>query len=127
MVAASFFMDAIKALRRLPNTKQRRQELEERLHRAQATVRDEMGVIPIPFDPTEHVKHARRTVGGVSLAQALGEFADFAPSPDPKELRDEARRQAEENLLSSLMPATVVDDNGKVGRQIARIHGRRGR
>ena len=114
MVAASFFMDAIKALRRLPNTKQRRQELEERLHRAQTAVRDEMGVISIPIDLTEHVKHARRTVSGVSLAQALGEFADFAPSPDPKDLRDEARRQAEENLLSSLMPATVVDDSGKV-------------
>ena len=117
MVAASFFMDAIKALRRLPNTKQRRQELEKRLHRAQATVRDEMGVIPIPFDPTEHVKHAQRTVGGVSLAQAIGEFADFAPSPDPEDLREEARRQAEENLLSSLMPATVVDDDGKVVAQ----------
>ena len=114
MVAASFFMDAIEALRRLPNTKPRRQELEERLRHAQASVRDEMGVISTPFDLTEYVQHARRSVGGTSFARAIGAFANLAASPDPDDLRNEAQRAAEDFPLSSMMPSTVVDDEGKV-------------
>lgn len=114
MVAASFFMDAIEALRRLPNTKPRRQELEERLRHAQASVRDEMGIISTPFDLTEHVQHARRSVGGTTLGEAIGAFVDLASSPDPDDLRNEARRAAEDFPLSSMMPSTVVDDEGRV-------------
>ena len=114
MVAASFIMDAIQALVRLPNTKQRRQALRERLRHAQASVRDEMGAISTTIDLTEHVNHARRRVAGVTLAQALAEFAALAASPDPEELRDQARRIAEENPLSTIMPSTMVDEDGKV-------------
>ena len=114
MPAAGALMDAIQALRRLPNTKGRRQELEERLRHAQASVRDEMGVISTTFDLTEYIEHARQRVGGKGLPRALGEFADLARSPDPDELRDQARRVAEENPLSSIMPSTMVDEDGKV-------------
>ena len=82
-VAAGAFKDAIEALRRLPNTKQKRQELERRLRHAQASVRDEMGSMSTTIDLTEFIEHARRSVAGVSLGRALGEFADFARSPDP--------------------------------------------
>ena len=114
MVAAGAIMDAIQALRRLPDTRQRRREIEGKLRHAQASVRDDMGVISTKFDLTEYIQHARRSVGGVSLAHAVGEFADLAPSPDPDGLRDEARRVAEENPLSSIMPSTLVDEDGKV-------------
>ena len=80
--------------RMVPNTRQRRQALKERLRHAQASVRDEMGVISTTIDLTEHVKHARRLVAGVSLTQALAEFVQLAASPNPDNLRDEARRQA---------------------------------
>ena len=98
----------------VPSTRQWRQALKERLRHAQASVRDEMGVISTTIDLTEHVKHARRLVAGVSLTQALAEFVQLAASPDPDNLRDEARRQAEENPLSSIMPSTQVDEYGKV-------------
>ena len=114
IVAAGAIMDAIQALRRLPNTRKRRQDLEEKLRRAQASVRDEMGVISTQFDLTEFIEHARQCVSGVDLPQALGQFVDLAPSPDPDALRDEARRVAEENPLSSIMPSTMVDEDGKV-------------
>ena len=117
MIAAGAIMDTIRALRRLPNTKQRRQELEQQLRRAQASVRDEMGVISTQLDLTERVNHARKTVAGLTLAQALGTFAALAQSPDPEELRAEARQIAAENPLSSLMPSTTVDDDGKVVAQ----------
>ena len=112
-----FVMDTIQALRRLPNTRERRQELEVKLRRAQASVRDQMGVTSTQFDLTEFIKHARQCVSGVSLPQALGQFADLADlvrSPDPDALRDEARRVAEEHPLSSIMPSTMVDEDGKV-------------
>ena len=112
-MAAGAIMDAIQTLRRLPNTKKRRQNLEEKLRRAQALVRDEMDVISTRFELTEFIEHARKCVSGVSLPQALGQFADLASSPDPDTLRDEARRAAEENPLSSIMPSTMVNEEGK--------------
>jgi hypothetical protein len=48
MTAASWLMDAIKALRHLPGTRQRRTELEAKLREAQAAIADEMGVISTP-------------------------------------------------------------------------------
>ncbi|MCY4349719.1 MAG: hypothetical protein OXC25_07720 [Thiotrichales bacterium] len=114
MVAAGFFMDAIAALRRLPNTKPRRQELEERLRQAQASVSDEMGVISAPFDLSEYIQHARQSVGGTTLGAAIGAFASLAASPEPDDLWNEARRTAEDFPLSSMMPSTVVDDEGRV-------------
>ena len=74
-------------------------------------------MISTQIDLTEHVKHARKSVGGLTLAQALGTFAALAQSPDPEELRAEARQIAAENPLSSLMPSTTVDDDGKVVAQ----------
>ena len=81
MVAADAIMDAIQALRRLPGTRHRRGELEGKLRHAQASVHDEMGVISTTFDLTDYIQHARESVGGVSLAHAVGEFADLTPSP----------------------------------------------
>ena len=114
MVAAAAIMDAIQALRALPNTGQRRKELERRLRHAQASVRDEMGSFSTSFDVTDFIQRARESVGGKSLAQALGEFAALTPSPHPEDLREQARRVAAENPLSSIMPSTMVDDDAKV-------------
>lgn len=114
MVAAGAFMDAIQALRRLPNTKQRRKELEGRLRQAQASVRDEMGSFSTSFDVTDLVHRARESVEGKSLAQALGGFAALTPSPDPEALREQARRVVAESPLASIMASTMVDEDGRV-------------
>ena len=114
MVPAGAIMDAIQELRRLPKTRQRRKEIEERLRQAQASVRDEMGSFTTKFDVTHFIRHAQKSVGGKSLPQALGEFAYMESSPDPEALQEQARRNAAENPLSSIMPSTMVDDDGKV-------------
>ena len=93
------------------------------LHSAQSSVHDEMGEISTQYDLTEHVKHARESVSGVNLAQALQQFSDLAQSPDPDELRDEARRFVEQNPLTSMMQSILVDEDGKV---IAKSPGIRG-
>ena len=42
-------------------------------------------------------RHPALDAAGVSLTQALAEFVQLVASPDQDNLRDEARRQAEEN------------------------------
>ena len=114
IVAAKCLMDAIEALRRLPDTKPRRQELEERLRHAQASVCDGMNVISTQLDLTKLIQHARRSVSGTTLGTALREFAALASSPDPDELRDEAVRAAKDFHLLSMMPTMLFDEEGRV-------------
>ena len=114
MVAASHLMDAIEALRRIPNTAERRQQLEPRLREAQASIRDEMGIISTPVDLTDLVEAARESVGGLSLAQAFAVFAQLDSSPEPAALQEEVQKQAEETVLASLIPMSIVDNEGKV-------------
>ena len=114
MVAASHLTDAIDELRRVPNTGDRRRELETALLAAQAGILDEMGTVSTEIDLTDHVTRARRRVAGMSLAQALAGFATLEKSPDPDSLREAAQKQANENLLSNIMPHQLVDEEGKV-------------
>ena len=114
MIAASHLTDAIAELRRVPNTGHRRRELETELRAAQAGSLDEMGTVSTEIDFTELVIHARRRVAGMSLAQSLAGFATLEKSPDPDSLSEAARKQANENPLSSIMSHQIVDDEGKV-------------
>ncbi len=114
LVAASSLMDAIKELQRLPNTRQQRQELDGKLRAAQLSRRDEMGVLPITLDVTRIAKEARQIVGGLSIEEALERFSALEQSPHPESLWAGARRQAEENLFSSMTPHDIVDGEGKV-------------
>ncbi len=77
------FQNAIRLLRELPDTRQRRTELEGKLRHAQSSIRDQMGVISTTFDLTEEISSARTAVGGQSLSQALVEFVRLIESPDP--------------------------------------------
>lgn len=114
MTAASWLMDAIKALRRIPGTRERRQELAAKLREAQSSISDEMGVVSTELDLSKIVDHARKTVAGLTLAQALAEFAKLEASPSPETLRAQAIEQANENPLSSIIPMTIHDEEGKL-------------
>jgi hypothetical protein len=114
MTAASWLMEAIKALRRLPGTKDRRAELEAQLRKAQASIVDEMGVVSTKIDLKEIVDHTRKTIGGLTLTQAFAKFICLDRSPTPEMLRKEAREQAEKYPLSSIIPMAVHDDEGKL-------------
>ena len=113
MLAVSRLMDAIAELRRLPNTRDRRRELETELLEAQSGILDEMGSVSTEVDLTDLVTGARRRVAGMSLSQALGGFATLEKSPDPASLRKTAQEQANESPLSSIMPHQIVDEEGK--------------
>lgn len=112
-IAVDNYRNAIQLLRELQNTRQRRTEIEEKLRHAQSSIRDEMGVIATTFDVTEAVKAARTAVSGQSLSQALVEFVCLSESPDPDELRTEARNHAEENPFMALFTGNIVDKDGR--------------
>lgn len=114
MTASSWLMDAIKALRSIPGTKARRAELEAKLREAQATIADEMGTVSTQIDIGDLVDHARKAVGDLTLAQALFEFANLERSPAAEKLREDALKQAEESPLSSIIPMSIHDHEGKV-------------
>ena len=114
MTAARWLMEAIKELRKIPNTKKRRQELEVKLRDAQSGIPDEMGEISTKVDLTDLVDHARKRVAGLTLAAALAEFANLERSPEVKNLREDIQNQVEENPLLSMIPMSIYDDEGKV-------------
>ena len=114
IVASSHLMDAIRDLRNLPDTKERRSELEVKLRQAQAHIRDEMGVFSSEVNLTDLVDEARRAVGGMSLASAIWEFVNLSRSPTPGELRDAVEQQARDHPISSMMPRSIHDDDNKI-------------
>ena len=103
-VAAGALMDAIQALRQLSNTKVRRQEIEERLRHAQASVRDEMGVISTTFDLTEYIEHARRC--GALARTATGALTGNV-SVDEEGLKRRPRRPEHPDSDYSPVSATI--------------------
>lgn len=114
IVAASWLMNAIEALRRIPGTKERREELRAKLREAQASISDEMGVISTELDVSAIVDHARKSVQGLTFARALAEFAQLDASPESDALRKEALEQAGKYPLSSMMPMAMHDGEGKL-------------
>ena len=114
MVASSHLMDAIRDLRNLPDTKERRSELQGKLRQAQAHIRDEMRVISTEVDLTDRVSEARRVVGGASLASAIWQFVNLSRSPAPGELKNAVEQQARDHPLSTMMPRSIHDDDNKV-------------
>ena len=114
IVASSYLMDAIRDLRKLPDTKERRSELEGMLRQAQAHIRDEMGVFSSEVDLTDLVHDARRAVGGAGLASAIWRFVNLSKSPTPQELRDTVEQQARDFPISAMMPLSIHDDDNKV-------------
>ena len=114
MKAASHFTDAIRALRNLADTQNRRSELERKLRKAQAHIPDEMGVISTEMDLTNLIQEANQAVSGSTLASALWEFVNLSHSPTPEDLKQSADQHACEHPFSAMMATSMHDDEGKV-------------
>jgi hypothetical protein len=114
MVAASQLMDAIKALRELPETKERRAYLEAKLREAQQSIRDEMQTITTRIDLSELAGRAIEATRGLTLSRTLLKFANLADSPTPEALHDEVNRTVEQSPLSAIVPTSVYDADGRL-------------
>lgn len=114
MAAASWLMDAIKALRGIPATNDRRTALEAKLREAQASIHEEMGVISTEIDLTKIIDHSCKAVKGLTLPQAIAEFVRLDQSPAPEDLKKQVLDQAQKNPLTSVIPIMIHDAEGRL-------------
>ena len=110
----SFLMDAISSMMSIPNTRQRRTELQSRLDKVKGNIPDQMGTYSTQVDLSDVVKEAKDKVGNVSLACAIRNFVLLYGTPSPDELRKQARDAAEKYPISNMMPVAMYDDEGNV-------------
>ncbi|MCB1885838.1 MAG: hypothetical protein KDG89_17950, partial [Geminicoccaceae bacterium] len=114
MLAASWYEEAIGALHGVPNVKERRQELQQRMVERQRDIRYEMGTVSHSVDISDLVSSVRKELSGLSLPEGLKRFALLAKSPDPQELEQNALDLAMKHPLQSLFAVQMLDREGKV-------------
>ena len=112
--AASFISDAIEAYRNIPETKERREELQKLLREAQTGKRDEMQTITRGVDLISFVKKAQGLVAGKMLSKALENFAKLTSSPDRSFLQSGVETVVEEDPLRAAVPFNRIDNAGRV-------------
>lgn len=122
MVAASFYERAIQVYRTIPRGERAIHRVDERMVELRTHLSDagdkslgEMGVITTPgIDLTEIVEHARNSVRGKSILDALKAFANLHRGVRAAELRKSALEQLRQFSLHSLFPATIMSRDGRV-------------
>ncbi|MBU0801525.1 MAG: DUF4209 domain-containing protein [Alphaproteobacteria bacterium] len=116
MYEASWLMTAIEELRRArgPEAKQRTEELRKRLRDVQENVHFELGIHSYELDFTALAQKSLARVKDLTWGSVLAQFACLSRSPDPEELKEEARKALFEDPLSSLVSSQKMDREGKI-------------
>ncbi|MEM9405155.1 MAG: DUF4209 domain-containing protein [Acidobacteriota bacterium] len=115
MVAALFISDAITALRSIPGTKKRRDELHRELVQVQESGPSSLASIKSdPVDLSVSMDAARRATAGKPFREGLFALASVNPWPSATKLRDLAIRHAEQNFISSIFSPITINESGKV-------------
>ncbi|MEA3189119.1 MAG: hypothetical protein QOD99_2949, partial [Chthoniobacter sp.] len=104
----------LEALRRAGADKDRIEEVHQRLLRAQKESLKEMGTFSHEMDISELKKKAREAVSGCGLRTALIRLATGVDPVDPVKLRAEVEEHAKNFPLQALIPASIVDHEGRV-------------
>ncbi|RWN54145.1 hypothetical protein [Mesorhizobium sp.] len=111
-VQVHFLNDAIKALRPIPGTADRRRALQDRLNTVQPRIMDEMSSFSHETNITELVEAVEAEVRGKTLTQVIRALLMCEKSPDPDKLRDEVLK-ASYGSLAALFSTTVSDNQGR--------------
>jgi hypothetical protein len=114
LLAASHIQKAIEVLRRAGKSRERVEELLERLVEVQKRVPDAMLSYPQSFDGTELAEEARLSVAGKSADEALLVLLMNDLLSDVGELREAAEKRATTYLGLSLFPKVMHSAEGKV-------------
>lgn len=114
MIAAHWLSQGIAQLHGVPGMRDRRKALHHKLVDIQAGIPDEMTHFSHPVDLRAMVEDVERRAGGLGLRDLLFFFAEVERSPNPKKLIDDARASIEKFPLSTMMPASFHDRDGKV-------------
>ena len=106
-----FLEQAIADFQKVNNSKDLRTKLRKRLYGAQAGIFDEMRTFHYKEDISENVKKTRERVSGQSLMGALRGLMLSSTSPNPEELRENAKEMIAQFPLSYLISSTRYDEN----------------
>lgn len=113
LAAAHHFSDAIEIFRRA-GASEKAEETHQKLLEAQEKSVEEMKEIGTTVDLTEAAQKAREFVSDTEVFEALRNLAMITLPPEREQLEQSAKQLMDENLVSSLMPKTVVDEDGKI-------------
>ena len=113
MDAVNHLESAIEDLRRVPGTERRQRQLKRLLSDAQSSIGDQTDIASTEIDQSTERKSARVAVSGLSLSEALAEFAELEISPDPDKLWKDAWKLADEYPLPTSVQRDMVDRDGK--------------
>jgi len=115
MLRSAFLHDAIEALRPIPGTRQRREDLHARLRDAQPGIRDEMSSHSHETDITELAKEAEARTKELTLGDALlALFVVNGRPPSPADIRSQVEEISRDAPLSTMMPVAVHDHQGRL-------------
>lgn len=112
---AHWYMEAIRELRSISGTKERRKELEVALRDAQRDALDEMGRFSVPLEIKEIVDQTESVFGGLALGEALRQLALISQPRALEDLKRQVDEIAADAPLSGMFAMTHVDArDGKV-------------
>lgn len=111
---ATFLNDAILALRRYADTKERRKELHEQLLKIQKDKPDELMSFEHEADISDIVKMSSESVSGVNFMSAMRELFLHLRAFKSEEIEKEVIEAAGQFPLSNLFATEVMDSQGRV-------------
>lgn len=109
---AHFLNDAIKALRPIPGTAERRKELQSRLNDVQPQILDELSSFSHETDITELVEATESAVRNKPLPDVIRALLMCERAPDPEQLRKDVL-DAAYGSISAMVSMTVSDSQGR--------------
>lgn len=113
LAAAGNYQSAIEALRRIGGTKERRDELHQRLINCQEIAVGELKTISAQVDVTQLAEGAINLVRGKGLVEALFALALSYRSPQVSDLRRQTEERIRQYPLSSLISGIMLNESGK--------------
>lgn len=118
MGVAHFLQCGVEAYRQISGHQKRKDALYTRLLEAQSKIKDELQTFSTQVDVTEIAKRAQAAVAGKDAFNAVGSLALMFPLMKIEEIKNELRKQSDIAPLSSIIPASIIDKQGKT---IARL------
>lgn len=111
---AHWLRTAISELRRVSGTDDYREQLRLQMRQLQEKAMDELSSFSIPVDFTDQITGTLEAFDGLTLPDALKQFATLTVPLSPDALRQQALDSLDHNSIASIFAAVQHDADGKI-------------